>query len=42
MSEKEADEYMDTIERKYTKQARRDFVARMERKLHHKERSARY
>ena len=41
MSNDEADEMMDDFERKYDKNARHNFLERMERKLHHKEHSAR-
>lgn len=41
MSNEEADKFMDEIERKSSKQARHEFINRMERKLHHKERYSR-
>lgn len=37
MSNEEAEKLMDEMDRKSTKQARHDFLNRMERKLHRKE-----
>ena len=41
MSNDEADRMMDEFERWDVKNAKHDFIAKMERKLHHKERSSR-
>ena len=41
MSNEEADELMDSFERKWKAKQKRDFIGRMERKLSHKERMAR-
>ena len=42
MSEHEAESLMEQIEKWDAKQAKHDFIARMERKLHRKERAGRY
>lgn len=41
MSNEEATQLMDTFEARDSKQHRREFIARMERKLHRKEHDAR-
>lgn len=41
MSNEEAEKLMDEIDRKSTKQARHEFLNRMERKLYRKEHSGR-
>lgn len=41
MSDYEADELMEQMEKWDAKHARQDFLARMERKMHHKERFSR-
>ena len=38
MSNEEADAYTERLEKKWSKDRKRDFVGQMERKLHHKER----
>jgi hypothetical protein len=42
MSNEEAEELMDSFERWDVKHAKKDFINRMERKLHRKERLSRY
>jgi hypothetical protein len=41
MSSEEADQLMETFEKWDNHTRKRDFIARMERKLHHKERFSR-
>lgn len=41
MSNEEAEKFMEEIDRKSTKQARHDFLDRMERKLYRKEHNGR-
>lgn len=41
MSNEEAEKFMEELDRKSTKQARHDFLSRMEHKLNRKERSGR-
>jgi hypothetical protein len=41
MSNEEAEELMDSFERKWNAKQKREFIGRMERKLSHKERDTR-
>jgi hypothetical protein len=41
MSNEEAEDLMDSFQKKWEAKQKRDFIGRMERKLSHKERSAR-